>query len=71
MDAIGYYEQALGLDPEFSEAYANKALVHGQLKQNDLAIESNNKALGIDPNLMAVKANLIYLYRQNADWGRV
>jgi tetratricopeptide (TPR) repeat protein len=53
-DAINYFQQAIYLDTNFTDAYLSLAGVYGQTKKNDLAVEYYEKALSKDTNATRV-----------------
>jgi O-antigen biosynthesis protein len=57
-EAIGYYEEAIKLQPNFVEVYANLGTLYARQKQYQLAIDYYQQALKVDPDLTAVKKHL-------------
>ena len=57
-EAIGYYQEAIKLQPNFTEVYANLGTLYAQQRQYQLAINHYQQALKIDPNLAAVEKHL-------------
>lgn len=57
-EAIGYYEEAIKLQPNFVEVYANLGTLYVHQQNYQLAIDYYQQALKIDPNLTAVKKHL-------------
>jgi tetratricopeptide (TPR) repeat protein len=48
--AIADFNAALGINPDFPQAYANRALIHVRLKQLPQATADYDRAISIDPN---------------------
>jgi type IV pilus assembly protein PilF len=75
--AVGYYQgaqfstaldelkQALTIDPNFADAYTVLALVYTELHQNDLAEQSFNHALQLEPDNSDVNNNYGWYLCQN------
>lgn len=57
-EAIGYYLEAIKLNPNFVEVYANLGTLYVQQKQYSLGINYYQQALKIDPNFTGVKKHL-------------
>jgi O-antigen biosynthesis protein len=57
-EAIGYYLEAIKLNPDFVEVYANLGTLYIQQKQYPLGINYYQQALQIDPNFAGVKKHL-------------
>lgn len=57
-EAIGYYHEAIKLQPNFTEVYANLGTVYVQQQEYQLAINCYQQALKIDPNFTAVGKHL-------------
>ncbi|MFM2313963.1 MAG: hypothetical protein RLZZ04_3239, partial [Cyanobacteriota bacterium] len=57
-EAIGYYQEAIKLNPDFIEVYANLGTLYVQQKQYSLGINYYQQALKIDPNFTGVKKHL-------------
>jgi tetratricopeptide (TPR) repeat protein len=57
-EAIGYYQEAIKLNPDFIEVYANLGTLYVQQKQYPLGINYYQQALKIDPNFTGVKKHL-------------
>jgi tetratricopeptide (TPR) repeat protein len=51
--ALGYYDQATGIDPNYAAAWNNKGLAHDNLEEYFEAIECYDRAIKIDPNYAA------------------
>jgi TolB-like protein/tetratricopeptide (TPR) repeat protein len=76
--AIEAYQQAIGLDPRYADAYASLALsqqilgdMTGDLGLKTRAEEAADKAIAIDPGLADGYATRGYLrYSQSHDWTR-
>jgi len=47
--ALGFYEEAIALDSNFSDAYYNKGMAHLQLNQLEPAIQDFSKAIQKNP----------------------
>jgi len=48
--ALGFYEEAIALDSNFSDAYYNKGMAHLQLNQLEEAIQDFSKAIQKSPS---------------------
>lgn len=48
--AIDDFNAALSINPEFPQAYANRALIHVRIKQMPQAVADYDRAISIDPN---------------------
>ncbi|MGL5833129.1 MAG: tetratricopeptide repeat protein, partial [Waterburya sp.] len=57
-EAIGYYLEAIKLNPDFVEVYANLGTLYVQQKQYSLGINYYQQALKLDPNFIGVKKHL-------------
>jgi O-antigen biosynthesis protein len=57
-EAIGYYLEAIKLNPDFVEVFANLGTLYVQQKQYPLGISYYQQALKIDPNFTGVKKHL-------------
>jgi O-antigen biosynthesis protein len=57
-EAIGYYREAIKLQPNFVEVYANLGTLYVHQQKYQLAINYYQQALKIDPDLTAVKNHL-------------
>jgi serine/threonine-protein kinase len=78
--AVGLYENAIALDPEFAKAYASIASAHLQvywfrgdvsLRRLELAKAAIDRALALEPKLPAAHAALAeYYYRTKLDYPR-
>lgn len=56
------FDEAIKLDPEYSEAYSQRSIVRDELGQTDLALQDIEKALEIKPecySLYGIKADLL------------
>ena len=54
-EAIGYYREAIRLQPHFAEVYANLGSLYAQQQEYHLATSHYQQALKINPDLTAVK----------------
>lgn len=65
--AIGYFEQAVKVDPEFAFAWDNLGYCYRRLNNFDKAIESYKKSIEIDPNGLMPLQNIAvaYLYKKD------
>jgi tetratricopeptide (TPR) repeat protein len=61
-EAISHFDKAIQLDPEFAEAYAERAVSYSLLGQYQTAITDLDKAIQIDPNLAIAWNNRGYAY---------
>lgn len=68
-NAIAYYGQALVLQPDYAEAYNNRAYAYMTLEKYDLALIDLNKAIELRPNYVNALMNRgdIYNYYYNVD----
>ncbi len=66
-EAIGYYQEAIDIKPDFAEVYANLGTLHARQQQWQEAIDSYQQALKIEPNFTAIYRHLIkcQLQQQN------
>ena len=48
-EAIGHYDEAICIDPQFAEAYNNRGIIKDELGRYDEAIADFDEALRIDP----------------------
>jgi tetratricopeptide (TPR) repeat protein len=55
-EALGCYEKALTLDPLFAAAWTNKGAVSAKLGWYGQALESNERALQLDPSTSTTDA---------------
>jgi tetratricopeptide (TPR) repeat protein len=60
--AIEYYTNAIILNPNYANAYSNRANTYGAMKQYDLVIEDNGKAIEINPRHLNALLNRALLY---------
>jgi tetratricopeptide (TPR) repeat protein len=58
------YNKSLSLEPEFTDALANRGAVYGATNQFDQAIEDFTKVMVIDPTNTDVISNRGYVYYQ-------
>ena len=57
-EAIGYYQQAISIQPDFAKVYVNLGSLYANQKQWQQAVDSYQQALKIDPGLLAVHQHL-------------
>ena len=57
-EAIGYYKQAIAIQPDFAKVYVNLGSLYANQKQWQEAVNSYQQALKIDPELLAVHQHL-------------
>jgi tetratricopeptide (TPR) repeat protein len=57
-EAIGHYDQALRLKPDFAEAYDNRGVALAQLDKTEEAIGQYEQALQLDPHFSEAHYNL-------------
>ncbi|MEL6928514.1 MAG: tetratricopeptide repeat protein [Cyanobacteria bacterium J06600_6] len=57
-EALGYYREAIQLQPDFAEVYANLGSLYAQQQEYSLATKHYQQALAINPNFTAVKGLL-------------
>ncbi|MEY2857965.1 MAG: hypothetical protein RLZZ74_2277, partial [Cyanobacteriota bacterium] len=57
-EAIGYYREAIKLQPNFVEVYANLGTLYLQQQQYQLGINYYQQALKLDPNFTGVQKHL-------------
>ena len=57
-EAIGYYREAIKLQPDFAEVYANLGSLYAKQQQYQQAIEYYRQALEINPGFAKVEAHL-------------
>ncbi|MEL6439222.1 MAG: tetratricopeptide repeat protein [Cyanobacteria bacterium J06621_8] len=58
-EAVGYYQQAVKLEPNFVEVYANLGTLYAMQQQWSLAIANFQQALKIDPEFTGVYRHLV------------
>jgi TolB-like protein/DNA-binding winged helix-turn-helix (wHTH) protein len=68
-----YFDQAIGLDPEFASAWAHKAVAHGHAEslfpersaaEHQMAVRAAQHAIELEPNLGLAHAALGYAWSQ-------
>ena len=64
-EAIGCYDKALEIKPEYANAWNNKGIALGNLERSDEAIRCFDKALEIDPEHKFAKENREIAKRSN------
>jgi tetratricopeptide (TPR) repeat protein len=47
--AVGFFDEAIRLDPKFTRAYYNRGVAYQQLGQNERAIKDYSEAIRLDP----------------------
>jgi Tfp pilus assembly protein PilF len=60
------FNEAISLDPNYAQAYANRAMVSRQTNKLELALADYNHALTIDPNYAVGYVGRGMVYRQQA-----
>ena len=61
-EAIGYYDKAISLDPNYSNAWINKGVILSDNRDFETAIRCYQTALGSDPNNILALNNLKSVY---------
>ena len=67
-EAIEEYTKAIELNPNYVEAYNNRACAYKKKGQYDLAIDECNKAIDLDPNLAGAYVNRAYAYNEKRQY---
>lgn len=62
-EAIGYYLQAIAIEPDFAEVYANLGALYARDKQWDRAVAHYQKAIKSKPNFVAAYRLLAKVYQ--------
>ena len=65
-EAVGHYNEAIAIEPDFAEAYANLGTLHAQQKQWQQAIDYYQQALKIKPDFTAIQRHLTRCQKQQA-----
>ncbi|MBM3357143.1 MAG: tetratricopeptide repeat protein [Betaproteobacteria bacterium] len=60
--AIGYFSEALRLDPAFARAWYNRGLAYQHIGQNDRALKDYSEAIRLEPGYAAAYANRGSIY---------
>ena len=63
-EALADFNKAISLDPNYAQAYANRALLYRQTGKPDLALADYNKALSIDGNYVPAYLGRGIIYRE-------
>lgn len=66
--AIDDFSLALGLDSEFSEAFAHRGYAYVQLEQFESAIEDLKQAIELNPQYLVAHVDLAAAYRLHGVW---
>lgn len=66
--ALEYYDRALEINPESSDAWNNKGVALYNLDRIDEALECYNKALEINPSNLDAMRNIAFLHRARGDF---
>ena len=62
-EAIGYYREAIAIQPDYTQVYANLGTLHAKQQQWQQAISYYQQALKIDPDFTAVYSHLARVQR--------
>jgi tetratricopeptide (TPR) repeat protein len=62
--ALTDFNKAISLDPNYAQAYANRALVYRKINKLDLTLADDNKALAIDPSYASAYLGRGIVYRE-------
>ena len=65
--AIKLYNEAIELNPNYSESYCNRATAYLELKQYERAIQNYNKAIELNPNFARAYINRGKAYKKLGD----
>jgi DNA-binding winged helix-turn-helix (wHTH) protein/TolB-like protein/Tfp pilus assembly protein PilF len=65
---IGFFEQAISIDPQYASAYAQLSMAYGNLGLRPKAQAAAQKALELDESLAEAHVALANLYRDDWDW---
>ncbi len=65
-EAIGHYHEAIAIEPDFVEVYANLGTLYAQQKQWQSAIDCYQQALKIKPDFTAIQRHLARCLKQQA-----
>jgi len=68
LKGVGYFNQAISVDPDYAHAYANLAMAYGNLGFRPKAEAAAQKALELDENLAEAHVAMANLYRDAWDW---
>jgi protein O-mannosyl-transferase len=60
--AVDEFKKAIGINPNYADAYHNLGNTYQQMGQNDLAIENYQKAVSINPQLWQSYQNMAAIY---------
>ncbi len=66
--AIGYYMEAIKIDPDFAFAWDNIGICYRRLEKYDLAIEAYEKSLSIDPYGVMPLQNIAIVYQYTEEY---
>ena len=65
--AIEYYQQAIGIKPDFISAYCNMAEAYRKIRKFDKALECYFTAMEIDPSDTELTYNIGITYTEKGD----
>jgi len=65
--AVGYFTQAIKLNPKYTEAYNNRGSAYGMQRDYDLAIRDFSEAIRLNPSFTQAYRNRGVLYRIKGD----
>jgi tetratricopeptide (TPR) repeat protein len=68
--AIAKYDQALQVDPRYSEVYYNRGLAHRRQDELEKALRDYTQAIRLDPEFVAAYSNRGYTYYMMGDLNR-
>lgn len=68
--AIADFNAALSINPDFPQAYANRALIHVRLKQLPQAVADYDRAVSIDPNYAPAYVGRGNIYRLQKNYSQ-
>ena len=66
--ALNDYNKAINLNPQFPEAYFNRAVTYYQLQQPDLAMTDYNQAVKLDAKFAEIKYNQVPTFYKPNIW---
>ena len=67
-EKLKYYNKAIKINPEYSDAYINRGLVKNELKDYEGSIEDYNKAIELDPKCSLAYNNRGYTKYKKRDF---
>ncbi len=68
--ALADFNKAISLDPNYAQAYANRALIYRKTNKLDLALADDDKALTIDANYAPAYVGRGIVYREQGRHSR-